>query len=137
MGFNSCIQFDYHENSCRYSKGRRIVGLIDELMIKGWDIGIKEHIHLLDKGNNFDFLVFQKTLSNYVEIVELIEYKEMNNEPVLADLVHPNFGGIQVFFFFESANTIKVDLHDEDMELKLTEPIKSINKYLALIYKPR
>lgn len=98
MGFNSQVQFDFFEKSYRYKKGSRVIELLDQLMLIGWDIFSSVGIHVLDKGDNFDFVFLEKKLSNYAKLVRLLEYKELNNERISVNLIYPGKGNIQIFF---------------------------------------
>ncbi len=138
MGYQSEIEIQLNNDSCYSENGMRIIDLIDKLIISGWRLDFNNYgkVSLLDKGNDFNFIVLDLSLTNK-EIINLLKFKEIHKEFIMVNLHTPNTDkSIEVFFDYSKKYRIDISLIGEDYELKTTNPIKEIFNYFVLLYEP-
>lgn len=86
MSFQPELIFEYSNETLSHPFETNAIKLIDKLMENGWDLGVEKKIFLLDKGEDFNFLALDVTLTNLWFAYDLIREKEKNGEMIRVSL---------------------------------------------------
>lgn len=135
MSYQSQFNIEFSK-SC-YGGGHEIISLVDNLMLYNWNLGYDKNILILDKGDDYDFVNLPFTLSSLYQIYTLLKYKEINREFIRLSFQYKEIlRGIELTFDYNRENVVHFSLQMEDESLRILDPIKEMNNYLELFYKP-